>query len=253
MGDALSLDHETVAAQTAGRRYAEADPWLARRAPFIGASEVAAALVAYGGTRPPGPLYAHLDAPTYVREAAARVAVQTRSRVVTVPLFVARKAGYRKPQRSSDAMSRGTRREADLIATWWERQSDCAHRLALLPRNVLPLKDGPSHRTRLSCTPDAWALSPFDELIVIEAKCPRTHYEASDPLPWWWRVQVQAQIAVCDAFAGVLVCGPGWGASDGVNTDPISWSVERDDSEIEEIRRVSAMAAMDMDILIEEA
>ncbi|MBK8260184.1 MAG: hypothetical protein IPK80_02470 [Nannocystis sp.] len=227
MGDALSLDHETVAAQTA---VVVADPWLARRRHGWGASEVPALLLAYD----------HRDdeARTARRYHLEDAEVTRRG---NVPRIVARKAGLLASVRLSRAMSEGARRERELVETWArECGFDGVTMADAMPREFLPLRD--DECPRLTATPDAWCRGPSDELIAVEAKCTFDH---PSECAWYWRAQTQAQMACMSAAAAVLVCGPGWVR--GEDTRPVSWLIERDEREIARIRDVCVRAWADVE------
>lgn len=222
MTDDLSLDLETVAAQT--RDVALADPWLARRAHGWGASEIPALLLAYDrrADEAADARRYHLDAAGVGRWG--------------VPRVVAQKAGLAARDRRSRAMSVGVEREAELLARW-EAESgyDEVRAASSVPREWLPLVD--RHCPQLTATPDAWCRGPSGEHLVVEAKCVT---DSPSTLRWYWRVQVQAQIAVMDAAGGVLVCGPGW--IFGAQSSPVWWAVERDEAEIARVRDVARFA-----------
>ena len=220
MTDALSLDLDTLAAQTAT---ITRDPWLVRRSYGWGASEVAALLLAYD--------------PREDEIASARVYHREDAAVGRsgVPRCVARKAGLLASRRSSRSMAVGSEREAELLERW---AADAGERVWLAdeaPREWYPLVD--RECPELTATPDAWTRGPSDELLVVEAKCTA---DFPTELPWYWRVQVSAQIATMAAAAGYVVCGRGW--ITGASTVPIAWLVERDEDEIARVRRVARIA-----------
>jgi hypothetical protein len=124
-------------------------------------------------------------------------------------------------------MAVGSERERELVARAEAglAMGPIAH-ADLAPREFYPLVD--RECPVLTATPDGWCRGPSDE-------------------PWYWRVQLQAQIACMAAEAGALVCGPGWIV--GSEADPIWWLVERDDVEIARIRRVAVRAWDDVERL----
>jgi hypothetical protein len=71
---------------------------------------------------------------------------------------------------------------------------------------------------------------------VIELKCSAT---PRPELPWYWRAQVIAQLAVTGAAYGVVVCGEEWAAWHGNSGMIRAWRVERDEVEIEAVREVA--------------
>jgi hypothetical protein len=227
VGDALSLDHETVAAQTAT---VVADTprsqWLARRKRGWGASEVPALLLAYS-----------------TRDDEWRTAYKKHQHLAEhgrhgVPRVIARKAGLA----AHDRPTGGGEREAELIRRWGDES-------ALVVRTAVDMDIGelfPLHDpecVRLLCTPDGWCRGPSDELMSVEAKCLPGNPPAE--CPWFWRAQVQSQLAVQGLDAGFLVCGPGWVL--GSNEQPISWLIERDEQEIARIRDVCVRAWADVE------
>lgn len=243
MTDDLSLAPEVVSAQSAAVRYVHGDPWLARRARRMGASDVPALLLAYD-PRPEEVSAArryHLD--------AAEI-VQTRRG--PMPLLVARKAGLRKPQASSAAMRRGQTREVELLRRWSVGATEILDGSLVLasemPRWARHVIDHDCDA--LAATLDAYALDVLGEAIVLEAKCPR---DLPDALPWYWRAQMQAQLAATGAGLDVCVVGPGWGAGDDGGGEPVSWMVERAEDEIARIREVCRRGAADLARAMEDA
>jgi hypothetical protein len=228
MTDELSLDVATVAQQLADASAAAdaaRDPWLVRREHGWGASEIAALLLAYD------PIDVELrTARQYHLDDAAIGRLG-------VPRTVARKARLARARPQTATMRAGHELERELVARWAAQSGyDDVQHADAAPREWYPLVD--RECPRLTATPDAWCRGPCGELIAVEAKCTREH--PGHALPWYWRVQVQAQIAVMSAAAGCLVCGPGWIVGSGA--EPVSWLVERDDAEIERIRRVVVVA-----------
>jgi hypothetical protein len=244
--DALSLAPDVVLEQCAPVRYAHASPWLARRALRFGASDVPAVLLAYD------PRPDEIETAREYHREAARI---TQTRRGPMPMVVARKAGLRKPQRTSDVMRRGTEREEALLRLWAAHSPDIAPRSLVLASEMLPharhIVD--HHCPALAATLDAVALDLLGEPMVVEGKCPR---DWPDALPWYHRVQVQGQLAATDYTAGALVVGPGWGAVarlEDIETDPIAWMVERSEDEIARIREACTRAAADLARAMEEA
>lgn len=213
--------------------------WLERRSFGIGASDVPALLIAMG-------LRDGSDAPRYLTDRARHVVVAgDMSAQQTAPRLFAEKAGLVQPLKVGNAALAGIRREAELIATWRDLLSRSVyygeHERSLIPRTVrraepvqiMPLVD---RRCPVLCaTPDAWAEDVIEQFVVVQAKC---SYGEKRELPWWWRDQVLAEMAVTGADWGVLVCGEYW-ARDGAppGDGPIrSWAIERDEVAISEIR-----------------
>jgi hypothetical protein len=54
---------------------------------------------------------------------------------------------------------------------------------------------------------------------------------------WYWRLQVQAQLAVTACEFAVLVLGEFWAATDWREPGPVrAWVIERDEDEIARVR-----------------
>ena len=235
MTDDLSLAPEVVDEQVGAVRYTHADPWLARRARRMGASDVPALLIAYD-PRPEEVAAAR----RYHLDAAKRV--QTRRG--PMPLVIARKAGLRKPQSMSATMTRGQRREVELLRRWSVGAREILEG-SLVLASEMPgwARHAIDHDCdALAATLDAYALDVLGDEVTVEAKCTRGAAE----LYWYYRAQIQAQLAVTGASTGVLVAGPEWGACDSGGGDPVSWMVERDDREIARIREVCRRGAADL-------
>lgn len=233
--DDLALDMATVDAQLAEPApiAVPADPWLARRALGFGASDVPALLIAVAGYSPEG-------APDYIAERA-----RPTNRTLGFPRIIAEKAGIVAPKKVSTAAETGTRRERELLWQWAarvaRRQFYCEVESLIVPSRVrhadvamrcaMPWVD--RHCPTLTATLDAWADDVLGEEVAIELKCSAS--ERRD-LPWHWRAQVQAQLAVTGAAYGLLVCGEQWAAWHG-NDGPIRcWEVPRNEDEIAVIR-----------------
>jgi hypothetical protein len=233
--DELSLDMQTVDAQLAEpTRHVESNAWLARRALGFGASDVPALLIALGVVSTEG-------TPKYILDKA-----RATNRTCGAPRIFAEKAGVALPLKGSSAASRGTERERELLAQWRMMLSrgvyydefaesvvvheSVTHADSML-RCVWPLVDRQCRK--LAATLDAWATDTLGGELVVELKCSAS--ERRD-LPWWWRAQVHAQLAVTGADYGLLVCGEHWASWHG-NDGPIRvWPVERDESAIARIR-----------------
>lgn len=231
----LALDDATVGGQleTAAPVQPPADPWLARRALGWGASDVPALLIALGARPADG-------APRYIAD-RARVLRQTRG----YPRLIAEKALLVAPYATGRAATRGTARERELLAHWRtlleHGQYYCDDERDVVPESVThadallrcawPLVD--RHCPPLTCTLDAWARDTWGCELVAELKCSATERRE---LPWYWRDQLQAQLAVTGADYGLLVCGEYWSADYGHDGPVRVWPVQRDEDAIDEIR-----------------
>lgn len=214
--DALSLDLETVAAQLADK--STRDPWLARRDFTWGASDVPALLLAYD----PRPEERATARKYHIEDADIGRA--------GVPRIVARKAGLTGAKGVTSAMALGTARE-DELARLWARRSD-AEIYRPAPKCLLPYVD--RHCPCVAVTPDFFGIDDFGLDFVLEAKCT---FDRRDTGPhWFFRVQVQAQIAACAVSYGVVVVGPGWARDLDMRDSPVSHVVMPDKQEQERIR-----------------
>lgn len=211
-----------------------ADPWLARRSLGFGASDVPALLLAAGLRSADG-------CPGYLAD-KAKPTRSTRG----LPRLIAEKAGIVAPKKVGSAAQRGTERERELLSAWRdllvrEVYYDVAAEGAVLPdrithadallKSAWPLVD--RYAPSLSATLDAWAWDALDLELVVECKCSATERRE---IPWWWRDQVMAQLAVTGAAYGLLCCGEFWSHWSG-NDGPIRvWRVDRNETEIAVIR-----------------
>lgn len=242
MTDSLSCDFGVMDAQLAEPVAVAppADPWLARRSLGFGASDVPALLLAAGLRTADG-------CPGYLTDKA-----RVTNRTCGVARLFAEKAGVVAPLKVSSAADKGTAREREVLATWRHMLArgvyyDEAIESLVLPDRLMhadamlksawPLVD--RHAPTLSATLDAWGWDALGAEFVVEIKCSAT---ARPALPWWWRDQALAQLAVTGADFALLVCGEMWSAWHG-NDGPIRvWLVERNEDEIGLIREVSRNA-----------
>jgi len=233
-----------------------ADPWLARRRFGFGASEIALVLVALGW-RSEDILASH------------QKKKNTRPRRKGIPrvhrVFL-EKAGLVAPLKMNREPNSppevGKRREPELVRRWLDKVKrgtagpDCLHLQPSTahyverrwPRQMLPIVDPQCFRLRVS--PDVLISDCFGALECWDAKCSLKPYaELTDeqraagvtPLREHHRIQVNAQIAACNAGAGGVLEGEGWSATyrdhAGEAIGPIvSRAVERDDELIRELR-----------------
>jgi hypothetical protein len=214
--------------------------WLSRRALGFGASDVPVLLIAAG-------LRSAEDAPKYIAERAHHVVIGGGiAGAETAVRLYAEKAGIVRPRKAGRAAAVGTRRERELLQAWRERLEhgqfyDDAERLIVVSsvrhsdvamRCATPWVD--RHCPRLVATLDGWADDVIDDEVALECKC--TASERRE-LPWIWRDQVQAQLAVSGAAWGLVICGEMWAAEWAEVPGPIrAWPVERDEKAIAEIR-----------------
>lgn len=227
----VALDEAAPVAEAPAEPAAAA--WHARRALGFGASDVPALLRALGVISEPATQYI---------EKRARVTRNTRG----LPRIIAEKAGLVAPLAAGSAASKGAARERELLATWralLERRiyaDETAESLVVpssirhadaVPRCWWPLVD--RHAPILTATLDAWATDYLGSALVVEIKC---SMEECLELPWWWRWQVIAQLAVSGADYGLVVCGERWSAWHGDDGPVRVWLVERDEQEIEMVR-----------------
>ena len=252
MTDALSLDAATIDAQLAGpRARVYESPWHARRALGFGASDVPALLVGLG-------LHSVEDTPRHIAANAAPVRVAAGGSalgagVIVVPRIVAEKAGIKRPLAAGRAAAIGTAREGELLRAWRDSlgpespyDPESVGHMSALPRELhAGQRDIAS--PMLAASYDGWCRDVFGGLLVVELKC--GHLER-DSLPWYWRAQVQAQLACSGLSRGVLVLGQRWARGD--DDGPIvSWLVERDEIAIAEIRDAVSRAWAMVDLIME--
>ncbi len=241
----LALDMATVDGQLAEAAEAAVvspptDPWLARRALGFGASDMPALLLALGAV--PVGVYS----PKYIADRA-----KTTRNTFGLPRIIAEKAGLVEPKAAGTAAGVGSRRERELLAAWRDLLArrcyyDEAVESLLLAETVThadtvlrccwPMVD--RHAPVLTATLDAWCRDGIDSDVVVELKCSAT---PRPEMPWHWRAQVIAQLAVTGADYGVLVCGEEWAAWHGNSGMIRAWRVERDDVEIEAVRKAARL------------
>lgn len=222
------------------------DPWLRRRMHGFGASDMAVVLVALGRYSP--------DLLSKGQQARAK-AIRVKGLEPTPRVFL-EKAGLRAPLKVGSAAGAGREREPELVAQWRRLVArgaagpDAAlvepesivyvedRRLrAVLP---LPLRDALS--PRLTATPDVLARDILGDVGCWDGKCSVTPYPA---VKWSHVVQLNTQMAVCDASHGGIVEGQGWGRA---WVDPereplgpiVTWAVERDEALVGELREAAA-------------
>lgn len=197
--DFASLDEPPPALSDAYRPDAPEDDWLRRRTHAWGGSEAAPLLVAYGL----GPLGVHLSG--WVTEQAEHY------QRLGIPKVLAWKSGLRPRKKRNRAMERGVELERRLYQRYKEvlapRRFDPAklRYSTSAPIEWFPLVD--RHSRALAVTPDAWARNREGELGAIELKCT---FRPMDAIPWYYRVQLEAEMAVMEARWGALVVGERW-------------------------------------------
>ncbi len=216
MDEALDMSVEALEMPSAVE--APADPWLARRLLTFGASEVPALLIALGIEAPTA------TTPRYVRELAGK-------------LFSV-KAGLRKPGKAGSAAQRGNDAEAELVSLFnadpfsgWP----AVHHSSIVPRDWFPLVD--RHSPKLSATPDAWCWLN-GACVNVQVKTD-VHGRHTEPTREWF-LQVQAEMAVTGSPVTMVLYGPGWASwNERDRQEPVPFTVERDEQEIERIRQAA--------------
>lgn len=230
MTAALSLDPAVVDAQLAGPR--DRKPlslWHQRRGLGFGASDIPALLVGLGLRDP-------AMATKRTRDNAAII-----RGTLGAPRIVAEKAGLKRPFASPG----GGEREAELFAAWVRSLPDdgpldasSAWHASVLPRRFWsPIRD--PQCPHLAVSLDGGIDDVLGDEVVVEAKCGDPERDGpawpkDGSCPWFWRTQVQAQLAATGCSMGVLVCGVGWAYRDAAPI--VVWPIERDEDEIAEIR-----------------
>lgn len=238
MTDGLSMEHaDMIPGPDAVEP--ERDAWLARRELGFGASEIATLFVALG-MRPADSLGSY---------AAKRGrAVKLRGFDPTPRIFL-EKAGLKAPYASGPAAALGTRHEAQLFAesrmliacdmagdVGRALDPDTLQHQAAFPSELWPIVD--RHAPRLTASPDGFVRNLLADLLVAEGKCSVTPYGG---VPTRHVIQINAQIAACNATGGVLIEGEGWAAQwmqseEGPRGAVRFYAVERNDALIAEIR-----------------
>lgn len=196
--------------------------WLERRRRSVGASEIGALWIALGRATEEQAA----SAPKYLQDNA-----RTLLRV---------KAGVLKGRSAGRVAARGQAVERRILAAWLgDEGARCAVRSQVasathadhVPRCWMPLVDRDC--PRLTATPDAWGVDVLGDDVVIEIKSTARECRQA---PWYWLLQVQAQLAVTGASWGALVIGEWW-AADWREPGPITaYEVQRDDALIADIR-----------------
>lgn len=242
--ESLALDFSNAAMEPpaladAYRPNVPMDPWLARRTRAWGGSEVGPLLVAYG--------LAPLDAilPGWVLEQSEHYAR------LGVPKILAWKSGLRaRPAGDTKTKDAGNTLERELLARYKATIASCRvdpktiRHADTLPRQFYPFFDGDC--AHLAVTPDAWAKAHDGELAMIELKTSVKDLVVVR-MPWHYRCQLQAEMAVCAARWGLLVIGERWIQPDGYSLErsrgPIrAFATARDESMIHLVRTVATEA-----------
>lgn len=241
MTDALSLDLETVAAQTR------------RRMPVphgIGSSDVALAMLS-GGHRPME------SAPRWMREKAERM------KRCGLPRWIAEKVGIAVKPKQNASMLRGVRREPELLNAWLERlerdEWHCEEERTIDPdtvtwAGVLPEEWPPLHdkRSPIVVKPDAWARTWRGEYVAISIKCARygmheaAWWNGISEVPWYYAAQLVAEFAAIERCPlAMFVVGCGWNRDDDDPRDDgplLALPYWRDEREVDEVRAVAREA-----------
>lgn len=209
--------------------------WHARRAGGFGASDIPALMLALGGCSE--------QAPRYLADRAKTI---SRGKGKGLSRIIAEKAGIVPALSAGSAAARGTARERELLEYWCaliSSERSCEASSLMMPASIThadallrccwPIVD--RRCPRLSATLDAWAVDELGAQVVIELKCSATERLH---LPWYWRAQVLAQLAVTGADYGLLVCGEMWSAWHGQDGPVRVWPIERDEGEIDALREL---------------
>lgn len=229
-----SLESGDVAAIAIERDESPRVAWLARRAGFWGASDVAT-LLAWKGA---------IDVERCPRYLTDDLVIGRWG----VPRFLARKAGLAGDKHRTSVMRAGSERERKLLCCWGaagaaEWLVDRVQHADSVPEEWLPIRDWQS--PHLAATPDAWARDSIDGgLVAIELKCTMglavRDERALGNVPHF-EAQVHAEIAALGATRGLLVIGMGWAGERG-DGPVVTHEVERDEARIAQIREVCADA-----------
>jgi len=202
------------------------DPWLVRRKHSFGGSDLAALFVLLG-------LRESSSVPGYIADAAKVMRKSGR----LGPRLILEKAGFAKPYAGNESMRIGSAREPELLAAWTSTlATSMVDTTTVVPASAVPRECYPwvdRECPRLAVTPDAWCRDVWSSLLTVELKCSR-YYESA--LPWYWRVQAMSQIAVMGASGGFVVLGRGWSRAEDYMGEVTHWEIERNESEIDEIR-----------------
>jgi hypothetical protein len=224
----LALDDATVAAQLPAPR---------KSRPYgFGGGDLAKLFLSLG-RRPME------SAPAWLRDECApmkRFANQSR--------FLLQKAGRVAKKKQQATQAAGLDREAELFLAWADSPGDdidlesCMYAGAL-PPEFPPLVD--KECPRLVARIDAWARTHDGALVLPSLKLARYGMQAPawwngvTEAPWYYAIQSQVEMAVCNASRALLVVGCGWirdaedPRSDG---EILVLPIERDEALIDEIR-----------------
>lgn len=239
--DALSLDLETVDAQTL------------RRLPVphgIGSSDVALAMLS-GGHRPME------TAPRWMREKAERM------KRCGLPRWIAEKVGAAVKPKQNASMMRGVAREPEILDAWiarlerdeWHREEERSIDPAsvmwagAMPSEWPPLRD---KRSPVVVKPDGWARTWRGDYVAISIKCARygmheaAWWNGITDVPWYYATQLVAEFAVIERCPlAMFLVGCGWNRED---EDPredgplLALPYWRDEREVDEVRDVAREA-----------
>lgn len=169
--------------------------------------------------------------------------------------FLLQKAGRVGKLKKSFEQQTGLDREAELFLTWSDMvdrgepmplgiASGSAMYATALPDEFPPFVD--KECPRLVARIDAWARTPDGALVLPSIKCARYGYNkpawwnGATEAPWYYALQSQAEMAVCNAQHALLVIGCGWtrDAEDPREDGEIlTLRIDRDDAVIDEIRQ----------------
>lgn len=215
LSDALSLDIETVAAQT--RRYMP-QPY------GIGTSDISLAMLSQG-------VMPMDSAPAWMRKKAE---VMKRH---GVPRWVAQKVGLAVREPFTEAMALGVAREPEILSAWierlerdeWIREEErdidpatvvWADKVLALPDEWSPLFD---RFSPIVYRPDAWARTWSGDYVDISIKCARYGYgkpawwNGIDEVPWYYAAQIDGGFACLrkSVRRAFFLVGCGWNRDEG--------------------------------------
>lgn len=252
MGDALSLDYETVAAQTPRRK--------PTRPHGIGSAEVALAMLSFGlvdeerAAKVPG----------WMRDNAAMMKTHA------MPAWLARKIGLAKKPKLGAFQLNGIRREREILEAWQARlrlgefgdprEADIDPESVVWAPSVIP-EFFPPFKDRFSpivVQPDAWCRTVYGERVGVSVKCAAYGMWGHPPwwygittAPWYYKTQCDAEVAALSTSWSVFLVGCGWNrdAADERGDGPLlSFAV---DTSRDDVKAARAAARRAWDVVLQ--